>query len=48
MRRRWAAFLLALAVVGVPSWLAVQLAGATAPARGLILDRVFYDPEALD
>ncbi len=23
-------------------------AGATAPARGLILDRVFYDPEALD
>lgn len=33
MRRRWAAFLLALAVVGVPSWLAVQLAGA-APAAG--------------
>ena len=32
MRRRWAAFLLALAVVGVPSWLAVQLAGAAAPA----------------
>ncbi len=34
MRRRWAAFLLALAVVGVPSWLAVQLAGAAAPAAG--------------